>query len=98
MSQPPEEPDVLVVDVDVHEAAQAFAVDQAVAQARVARLQVVDERRHGVADALDSLCAPRVLRRIVGMRTSMAIGRAPVVYEGSSVPGTGVSEAIIPDR
>ena len=52
-----EEADVLVVEVDVHEAAQLAAVDEALADAGVAALQVGEELGEGRALALDGLLA-----------------------------------------
>src|SRR6476661_1147726 len=61
------EPDVLVVDVDVHEAVQlALVGDEAVLQAGVLAVEVVDERR------------------MVGIRTSMAMACGSPRYVGMS--------------
>src|SRR6476661_10919008 len=55
------EPDVLVVDVDVHEAVQlALVGDEAVLQAGVLAVEVVDERAQRGAAALDGLVAAGV--------------------------------------
>src|SRR6187431_3499341 len=56
-SQTVEEANVLVADVDVHEAADALVVEQTLANARVILLQGLDHVLHGLAGSLNLIFA-----------------------------------------
>jgi hypothetical protein len=74
-----QESHVFVVEVHVDEAAQLPVVDQPRLQAIVPGLQVRDQLAKSGSGPLDRLLATVYVRKIVGMRTSMAMNNAPVV-------------------